>query len=66
MVVLCYYTTMFTSGGGGGSSLRVVASAPVASTFMLPELTEADTHLKNALIVALSAVSSETTHSVIF
>ena len=45
------YTTIFTSGGGGGSSLRVVASVQVSSTFMLPVLTEAETHLKNALIV---------------
>ena len=57
---------MFTSGGGGGSSLRPVISVPASSTFWLPVLTEADTHLKNYLMVALSAVSSWTTHSVIF
>ena len=66
MFVVECWTTILTSGGGGGSSLSVVASAPVSSTFMLPELTEAETHLKKALIVALSAVSSDTTHSVIF
>lgn len=56
---------MFTSGGGGGSSLIVVASAAVSSTDLLLVLILADTHLKNALIVALSAVSSCTTFSVI-
>lgn len=59
------YTTMFTSGGGGGNSLIVVVSAAVSSTDLLLVLILADTHLKNALIVALSAVSSWTTFSVI-
>ena len=52
------YTTIFTSGGGGGNSLIVVTSPCVSSTFWLPVLILALTHLKNAFIVALSAVSS--------
>lgn len=56
---------MLTSGGGGGSSLSVPISLPVSSTFIEPALTEAETHLKKDLIVAESAVSSDTTHSVI-
>ena len=56
---------MFTSAGGGGNSLKSPTSLPLSSTFILPALTDADTHLKNALIVALSALSKETTQSVI-
>ena len=52
------YTTILTSGGGGGNSLIVVASQAVSSTDLLLVLIEAETHLKKALIVALSAVSS--------
>ena len=49
------YTTILTSGGGGGNSLIVVASQAVSSTDLLLVLIEAETHLKKALIVALSA-----------
>ena len=57
---------IFTSGGGGGSSFIVMESEPESSTDLLLVLMDADTHLKKALIVALSAVSSCTTFSVIF
>ena len=55
---------MLTSAGGGGSSLSELVSSPV-STALLLVLMEADTHLKKALMVELSAVSSCTTLGVI-
>lgn len=53
--------TMLTSGGGGGSSLKEVVSLAAFSTALLLVLIEADTHLKKALMVLLSAVASWTT-----
>ena len=52
---------MLTSGGGGGSSLKEVVSFAAFSTALLLVLIEADTHLKKALMVLLSAVASWTT-----
>ena len=56
---------MLTSGGGGGSSLKEVVSLAAFSTALLLVLIEADTHLKKALMVLLSAVASWTTLGVI-
>ena len=56
---------MFTSGGGGGNSLMSEVSPSPFSRFILLVLILALTHLKKALMVALSAVSRDTTFSVI-